>query len=157
MVKISERGPADRLETVDVRERSDRGTGPTSPIIEREERITHDVAAERGLFLTQVSQFIWLLLGIVNGLIGLRVLLKLMAANPNNSFAKFVYDFTVPFLGPFTNLTNNPTSNGSVLETSSLIAMLAYVLGVWALVKLLWVLFGRPSAQRVSIVRRDRR
>ncbi|MFP4344310.1 MAG: YggT family protein [Anaerolineales bacterium] len=103
---------------------------------------------ERRYTLTKVSQAIWLVLGILEAAIGIRVLLKLLAANPEAGFARFVYSFTAIFLAPFENLFNNPAVEGAVFEFSSIIAMLVYALITWGIVRLIWITFdisARPE------------
>ena len=99
---------------------------------------------ERRYTLSKVTQFVWLLTGILEAAIGIRVLLKLMAANPNAGFADFIYAVTTPFLLPFFGLTATPAANGAVLEIPSLIAMVVYAIVGWILVKLVWIIFDKP-------------
>lgn len=80
---------------------------------------------------------------IINSLIGLRFLLKLMAANPQNAFAQLIYFLTAPFLALFVGLTDTPSFDGIVIEFYDLIAILVYFALGWALIKLLWILFAR--------------
>ncbi len=80
---------------------------------------------------------------IVNGLIGLRFLLKLLAANPANPFAALVYFLTRPFLAIFFGLTPVPSFEGIQIEFFDLIAILFYFVLAWAIVRLLWILFAR--------------
>lgn len=121
------------------------------------ERVVHDVAAERGQHLVRISRFIWLFVGIVDGLVGLRVLLRLLGANPANPFADLVYALSGLFVAPFRTLLNNPASDSFVLEVTSLIAMLVYALVAWAMIRVIWIAFDRPSARSVSVYERDRR
>src|SRR4030065_1110944 len=81
---------------------------------------------ERPIFPFKATQLIWLFLGVLEGLLALRILLKLMAANPGNAFAAFLYSITDLFLLPFAGLVGTPTAGGMVLELSSIIAMAAY-------------------------------
>ena len=67
-----------------------------------------------------------LFFGILEGLIALRILLKLIAANPNSPFAAMLYRFTDIFLFPFAGLTATPSAGGMVLEISSFIALAVY-------------------------------
>src|SRR6266849_4771423 len=69
------------------------------------EQVIRDVAAERRLVFSQVMRIIWTILGILEILLGLRFMLKLIAANPNSGFAVFIYGVTGPFLASFTGLT----------------------------------------------------
>ncbi len=80
---------------------------------------------------------------IVNSLIGLRFLLKLMAANPGNPFAELIYFLTTPFLAIFIGLTRTPSFEGIVIEFYDLIAILVYFVLSWAIIRLLWILFAR--------------
>jgi uncharacterized protein YggT (Ycf19 family) len=80
---------------------------------------------------------------ILNGLIGLRFLLKLMAANPANAFAQLVYLITTPFLWMFQGITYTPQFGGVEIEFSSLIAIVVYTLIAWIVTQLIWLLFSR--------------
>lgn len=91
--------------------------------------------------LSKVDRFIWLIAIILETLIGFRVFLKLIAANPESGFASFVYTITAPFLAPFAGLTSTPSASGAVLEISSIIAMVVYALLFWLaayLIHLIW-------------------
>ena len=80
---------------------------------------------------------------IVNSMIGLRFLLKLMAANPGNAFAQIVYFFTSPFLFIFVGLTRTPSFEGIQIEFYDLIAIMVYFVLSWVVVRLIWILFAR--------------
>lgn len=80
---------------------------------------------------------------ILNGLIALRFLLKLMAANPANPFAQLIYFLTTPFLWPFQGITFTPTLGGIEIEFFSLIAIAVYSLIAWIITQLIWLLFSR--------------
>lgn len=93
--------------------------------------------------LRRLTGLIQLGFGVLNGLIGLRFLLKLMAANPANPFASLVYFITSPFLWMFQGLTHTPTFEGIEIEFFALIAIIVYALIGWIIVQLLWILFSR--------------
>lgn len=93
--------------------------------------------------LSRIIGLIQLAFVILNGMIGLRFLLKLMAANPANPFAQLVYFFTEPFLWPFRGITYTPTFGGVEIEFFSLIAILVYFLLAWIITRLIWLLFSR--------------
>jgi hypothetical protein len=123
----------------------------------REERVVEDIGAERRSILSKVNQFIWLATGILEALIGMRFLLKLIAANPNSPFAAIIYNITDLFLWPFLNLTVSPAaSNGMVLEINALIAMIVYALLAWALTKFIYLIFTPSRSRSVSVYQRDR-
>jgi YggT family protein len=110
-------------------------TAVQRPISERE------IVPSRTRSLNRTMQFVWLIAGVLEALIGIRILLKLMAANPASGFARFIYGTTDLFLAPFTNLIATPQMNGAVLEISSLIAMLVYALLFWLIARLIWLIF----------------
>ncbi len=93
--------------------------------------------------LRRIIGLIQIAFGVLEGMIGLRFMLKLMAANPANPFASLVYFVTSPFLWMFQGLTQTPTFEGIEIEFFSLIAMVVYALIGWIIIQLLWVLFSR--------------
>ncbi len=106
---------------------------------------------ERQIFTFKITQLIWWLLGILEGLLALRFILKLIAANPGSPIAAWIYTFTGLFLIPFRGLTATPAAYGMVLEVSTLIAMLIYGLIVWAVERLIWLIFYRPRGPMVEV------
>lgn len=62
-------------------------------------------------------------------LLGLRFLLRLTAANPDNTFADFIYALSQPFVGPFSTLFISPTFDGNlhIFDVNVLVAMAAYL------------------------------
>jgi len=99
---------------------------------------------ERRIFTFKATQLVWLLFGILEALIALRIGLKIIGANPDSPIAGFIYGFTSLFLSPFEGLVGTPSAGSMVLEVSSVIAMRVYVLIAWALERTIWVLFYRP-------------
>lgn len=92
--------------------------------------------------LRKITGLIQLGFGILNGVIALRFLLKLMAANPDNPFASFVYLITAPFLWIFSGLTRNPSFEGIVIEFHDLIAIGVYAMLGWIIIRVIWLLFA---------------
>ena len=95
--------------------------------------------------LRRVSGLIDLGALVVSGVIALRFMLKLMAADPNNPFAALVYFLSRPFVAIFIGLTPTPSFEGIQIEFFDLIAILVYFLLAWAAIRLLWILFARLS------------
>jgi hypothetical protein len=106
---------------------------------------------EQRLFSFKATQLIWLGLILLEALILLRVGLKVIAANPSNPFAAFIYGLSDIFLFPFQGLVGTPTSGGSVLELSSLIAMVVYAFLAWAFERVVWLIFYRPRESGVAV------
>src|ERR1051325_5727512 len=71
---------------------------------------------EQRIFSFKVTQLIWLLLGILEALIALRIGLKLIGANPASPIVAMIYAFTSLFLFPFAGMVATPSAGGMVLE-----------------------------------------
>ena len=120
-----------------------------------EEHVTRNVNLEYREAIHKVTQFIWLLFGGLEALIGIRVILLLIGANPANVFTSFVYQLSDLFLWPFRNIVANPAFQNFILEITSLIAMIVYPLIGWAIVRLIWVLFYRAPSSQVTTYHRE--
>jgi len=104
----------------------------------------HEAGREQRVATFKATQLIWLLLGLLEAAIALRFIFKLIGVNEANAFATFLYNVTDFFLAPFASLAKAPAAGGSVLEVSSIIAMIVYLLIGWALERIVYVLFYRP-------------
>jgi len=105
---------------------------------------------EQRIFTFKATQLIWLLLGILEALIALRIGLKLIGANPESPIVALIYGFTYIFLFPFEGLINSPASGNFVLELSSMFAMVIYALIAWAVERIVWLIFYRPRGPVVG-------
>jgi hypothetical protein len=114
-----------------------------------QERFVEHTGLARREAAYSITQLLWLLFGILEGLIVLRFLLKLIAANPANPFADLVYQVTDIFLWPFYGLTETPSVDGIVLEIPSVIALIVYAFISWVLVKIVWLLLYRSPSTHV--------
>jgi hypothetical protein len=106
---------------------------------------------EQRIFTFKATQLIWLLLGVLEGLIALRIGLMLIGANPDSPIVALIYGVTGLFLFPFAGLIASPTVGNMVLELSSLFAMLIYALLAWAVERIVWLVFYRPRGPVVAI------
>jgi hypothetical protein len=89
------------------------------------------------------------LFGILEGFIAIRILLKLLAANPDAGFSAFVYGITAPFVSFFNGVFSTPSTHGSIFEFSSLLALVVYALIGWGVVRLIQA-FGQRQTTTVS-------
>jgi YggT family protein len=104
----------------------------------------HEPGREQRVATFKVTQLIWLALGLLEAALALRVVFKLIGVNASNAFAAFLYAVTDLFVAPFASLTGAPSAGGMVLEISSVIAMIVYLMIAWALERIVYVLFYRP-------------
>lgn len=117
--------------------------------------IEHDSGQKQHFATINATEVIWLLLGILEAVIAFRVVFKLIEANAVNPFATFLFKVTDLFVAPFAGLTGTLSTSGMVLEISSIIAMIVYLLIAWALEKIVYVFFyrtHRPVSSRQRIV-----
>jgi uncharacterized protein YggT (Ycf19 family) len=87
------------------------------------------------------------IIGLVEVMLGMRLVLKLIGANPQSSFVSWVYETTQPLLNPLTPLFPAPTVQGQiVLEFTTLFALFIYAFVGYVLTELL-VALGKRSAR----------
>src|SRR5262249_38211106 len=87
----------------------------------------------------QFPRPVWFMVSLLEGLLALRFLLMLMAANPRNAFAALVYGLTGPFVAPFRTLFATPGGDGYAIELYTLVAMVVYFFAWWTIVRLIGV------------------
>lgn len=85
--------------------------------------------------VNKVNQVIWFLIGVLIALLLLRVVLSLIGANAENSFASFIYSLTSPFVSPFRGLLQVGEFQRGVsrFEFETLIAAAIYALLGWGI------------------------
>lgn len=101
-----------------------------------------DPYAARRRQVVKIQQGVYLLFGILEGLLGIRFVLGLLGANPAAGFAQFIYSITGPFIAPFVGLFGQPHIQGNVVEWNALVAIIVYALLAWVLVKVVWLVLG---------------
>ncbi len=98
----------------------------------------------------RAAQVVYLVLGIVEALLLIRVVLKLLAANASTGFAGLIYGVSGPLVAPFKGIFPTPTAQNNVLELSSLVAIVVYALIAWGLVRALSILTRQPPRATAS-------
>ena len=92
-------------------------------------RAPHRSAFHSERIAQALIQLISLALGILESLLLIRIVLQLLAANPNAGFSRFVYGMTAQFVAPFQGVFPNPFSLGGVtLDEAAILAMIVYAL-----------------------------
>jgi YggT family protein len=128
----------------DVRPGDVRRRVPTPTTAYQTETITVDPYAARRTQVLNLQQAIYLLFMILEGLLGSRIVLGLLGADPAAGFAQFIYGITAPFIAPFVGLVGQPRVEGMVLEWNALVAILVYALLAGVLVKVVGLVMGNP-------------
>ena len=96
-------------------------------------------------------QAVYLVFGVIDGLLAIRLVLKLLGANPTAGFSNWVYNVTAFFLAPFRNILPTVGNDQSQLEMSVVLAILVYALAGWAVGRLVAIIFYR----NVTVARRS--
>jgi hypothetical protein len=121
-------------------------TAPAGASVDQVHATAYDPYANRRRSSYRLVQGIWLLFGIVIGILAIRFILKLLGANEAAGFATFIYGASAPFVAPFNALFANPGSGGSVLELTTLVALIVYMLVAWLVAKVIWLLAGESRS-----------
>jgi hypothetical protein len=109
-----------------------------------------DPEHEQRIFTFKATQLVWLMFGILEALIAIRIGLKLIGANPESPIVALIYGITYLFLFPFEGMVGSPSTGNIVLELSSMFAMLIYGLIAWVVERIVWLIFYRPRGAVVG-------
>lgn len=121
------------------------------------EVVSVDHVTARRASLDQITRGIWFVCGLLEAALAFRVAFLLLEANPESGFVRFIDRLTDPFVAPFNGIFATPESDGAVLDTNALLAMVVYLLATWAIVRLIWLLFDRPPTGMHRAVHEQRR
>ncbi len=91
----------------------------------------------------RAMEIIYLVFGVIDAVLLIRLVLKLLGANAHAGFAQFTYGLTDFFLAPFKGLLPTIVSGQSVLELSLIFAILIYSLIALGLVRLVAISLSR--------------
>ncbi len=114
--------------------------------VDRHEAVAYDPFESRRVTARRITQLIYWVFGLIEGLIAIRFVLKALGANPSAGFAEFIYGITGIFVAPFAGLFGTPQAQGSVLELNSIVALVVYALIAWLLARLTWILVGETRS-----------
>ncbi len=92
---------------------------------------------EKKKVIFRTYQIIWYILAIIEVLLGFRMTLKALGANPLSGFTSLIYAVTDPLALPFQGIFRMTITDTSVLEWSTLIAAFVYALIAYGLVYLM--------------------
>jgi len=91
--------------------------------------------------ILKAKKVAYYILGVLEVLFAFRLVFKLLGANPQSPFVSFIYTVSQAFLSPFTGIFRTTVTKGieaqSVLEPTTIIAMIVYAVVAWGIVKLI--------------------
>ena len=99
-----------------------------------------------------VEYLIYFFFGVLEILLAFRLVLKLMGASIGSAFVSLIYGLSGAFILPFEGIFRRGFTQGvettSILEPSTLVAIIVYSILAWGIVKLLRILSGerQPAA-----------
>ncbi|MCL5666248.1 MAG: YggT family protein [Patescibacteria group bacterium] len=110
---------------------------------------THDGVIEKRYYYPNAGhQVVSILLFILEVILILRLVLHLLAADPYNAFVKFIYNVSAPLVAPFQGIfpavSSNSVTSGSVLEWSTIIAMIIYAIVAFIIEWIIDLVSPRP-------------
>ena len=110
-----------------------------------QEKVQGIKAANQNSSVRRIVNIIYFLFGVVELLLVIRVILHLVGVNADNGFANFIYGASATFVSLFASLLQNPTLGGSsVLEVTTIIAIIVYMIAAWLIGRLIWLVLSRP-------------
>jgi len=83
------------------------------------------------------AQLVYWIGGAIEILLAFRFGLKLLGANPDAGFVRFVFSLSAPFMWPFESVFGVTQVEGSVFEWSALLAIVVYAVIAWGLAALI--------------------
>jgi hypothetical protein len=108
------------------------------------EKVQGIQTANQNSAVVRVINIVYFLFGVLDVVLFLRVILHLLGANADNSFANFINGLSTPFVSLFASLLQNPSiSTASVLEVTTIIAIIVYAIIGWLIGRLIWLVLSR--------------
>src|SRR5215470_10482891 len=97
----------------------------------------------------RAGQIVYFAFGVLEALLIIRLVMKLLGANPDAGFSQLIYGVTFPFVALFQGVFPNPGGSSGVLELSTLLALIVYTLVAWGIVRLIYLLAERRITRTV--------
>jgi len=98
-----------------------------------------------------IEYLIYFFFGAVEILLAFRFVLKLMGASLSSSFVGFMYGVTGIFILPFEGIFRRGFAQGlettSVIEPSTVVAVIVYAILAWGIVKLVRIFSGEKQPE----------
>ncbi|HAI22237.1 TPA: YggT family protein [Candidatus Collierbacteria bacterium] len=98
-----------------------------------------------------VEYLIYFFFGAIEILLAFRLVLKLMGASLSSAFVNFIYSVTGIFILPFEGIFRRGFAQGlettSVIEPSTVVAVIVYVILAWGIVKLVRIFSGEKQPE----------
>jgi hypothetical protein len=102
-------------------------------VVERQTTVRDDRVPNNAM----AARVVWLIAGVIMGLLAIRFILSLLGANRNNAFADLIYTLSYPFAAPFFGLFGYDVSYGRArFEGETLVAIAVFALLAWLVARI---------------------
>ena len=78
--------------------------------------------------LSSLSQLVSVVLALIEGLLIMRIVLLLLAANPDAGFSSWIYGLSAPLVAPFQGVFPSIGGWGHLLDMSAILAIVVYAI-----------------------------
>lgn len=99
----------------------------------------------------KLRSMVYYVFGILQALLAFRLIFKLLGANPESTFVSLIYTVSGAFLSPFSGIFRSAVNEGietkSVLEPTTIIAMIVYALIAYGIVRLIEIYQTPPKQE----------
>ena len=117
--------------------------------VDQVQATTYHPFSERRQGSYRLIQTVYLIVALVEALLATRFVLRLLGANPDAGFARFISSLSAVFVAPFLGLFGTPEP-ASMLEPQTLVALVVYPLLGWLVAKLIRLAFGESRSATVT-------
>jgi YGGT family len=126
-----------------------RAYGPAGEQVVRSEHVSvPSPATRRAAGVERAKQVIYFIFGIVEVLLAIRFVLLLLGASEASGFVRLIYGLSQPFVLPFQGIFGTPSFDSSVIEWSSLVGIMVYLLVAYGLARVIELIYApaRPDS-----------
>ena len=96
---------------------------------------------EKKRTIIRSNQIIWYILGLIEALLIFRLVLKGLGANLSSGFTSIIYAITAPLALPFAGILGESVSGNSLIEWSTVVAIVVYICIAWGVVYLIDLIY----------------
>jgi len=122
-------------------------------VTQREEEVFNNSYQRRLNILNRTRNIIYALLSALEVLLTLRLVFRLLGADPNSGLTNFIYNLSRPFVVAFNGIfADQKLSTNSVFEISTIVAMVMYALLAWGVVSFMYAIFRPDPSSRQNVV-----
>lgn len=115
----------------------------------KKEIIINSPTEEKATGSQTVEYLVYFFFGVLEVLLAFRLVLKIMGASVSSWFVGIIYNITRFFVWPFEGIFRRGFTQGiettSVLEPSTVVAIIVYAILAWGIVKLIRISSGKQQ------------